>query len=272
MVKVTETTREEVEKVLENLGWVLNFWNEKMTIIARESLMDREHFLGARDIGIKFMENFVIPVAEVYEGKLQGFPVENAKEIEEDDVEVNPGNSSEPVVDGYLSRIPGKRGRKPGSKNKPKIKNDGDLSDLPVPESLAPESTPTAPVPSVPVVDAPGKVTYAYRRSKTKYTKDGGLSKEQRDQITNRWIEHKGVMTDAQCSDLSKEMGFSGPEQVKGWVSYLTKVCNNNPTYVGRAKGWTWMIKSDKISDKPVPGFFHDKVEVAFTTRPKAVV
>lgn len=286
MVKITESTREEVENVLSGLEWILDFWNDKMRLISIEGGMDRDQFLVAKDTGIKFMESFVVPMAENYERKLHEFPVKVVKDL---GMEVNGGNSSDegPISDSFLNGVPssGRRGRKPGSKNKPK---DGYITLTPVGEDkiLVPDSlkpVPTAviepeilPVPSVTVVGAPeGPVTYAYRRPHTKHRKSfkgGELTIEQRDKITERWVENNGVMTDLKCSELAKEMGFGGPNQVQGWVSYLTKVVNNNPSYDDRAKGWKYIISSGKISDRPVPNFFLGKVEVAFTTRPKASV
>lgn len=282
MVNVTETTREGIEKVLLNLGWILDFWNEKMHNISVEGKMDRSDFLKAKDIGIKFMETFIIPTAESYEWKLKEFKIEETINSTTVDDEEGPKVKEDLLADGFLNGIPGKRiGRPPGSKNKEK------LDRVPVPPSLVPDAVPDIKpvimdivlpvdtVPTVTVVTPEGSTTHFYRKPHTKYRKsykESSLTLAQRDQITDRWVDNKGVMTDLKCSDLAREMGFGGPNQVQGWVSYLTKVVNNSPDLAGRTKGWRWMIDSGKISPKPIPVFFTDKVEVAFTSKPKAVV
>lgn len=293
MVTITENTREEVEKVLNNLGWVADFWNEKMNLISHEGKMDRKVFLDMKETGVKFLEHFVSPLAEAYEEKFLKFPAPVLKPLKskDGDVEVNPGNSSEegPEADGFLGEVAeGKRGRPLGSKNKKKTEPLATAEDpIPVPASLAPDPSPpvsfSGDIATGTALGLPASVvppttvapSSGFRRPHTKdrkFHKSSSLSLEQRTQITNAWIKNRGVMTDLKCSDLAREMGFGGPNQVQGWVSYLTKVCNNNPDYAGRAKGWESMIVRGMIARIPVPDFFLGTVEVAFTSRPKAVV
>jgi len=292
MLKITESSRAEVEKILNGLNWISEFWTDKMKLMAKEGKVPRDEFIVMRDNGVKFQEKFIIPMAEIYEQKLTEFKVEATTKPEPapkkpDMIQEPEGvTESEIVGDGTFESIP-RRGRPAGSKNKDK---SGTIERLEVPPSLAPEEVPTPEAISpktaygathprtpsaTPVTDSSPGHTYGGRRPHSKARKShmtNSLTLAQRDQITLKWIENKGVMNDLKCSELAKVMGFGGPNQVQGWVSYLTKVCNNNPSYEGRAKGWKYMIDNEKISNLPVPAFFVDKVEVAFTVRPKAVI
>lgn len=286
MLNITESSRAEVEKILNGLNWISEFWTDKMKLMAKEGKVPRDEFIVMRDNGVKFLEKFIIPMAEIYEQKLTEFKVEATTKPEP--APKKPDEVPEPegvteFEDEHFVDVP-RRGRPAGSKNKDK---SGTIERLGVPPSLAPEKVPapeaitpktfsgatvtTAP----PVTDSSPGHTYGGRRPHSKARKShmtNSLTLAQRDQITLKWIENKGVMNDLKCSELAKVMGFGGPNQVQGWVSYLTKVCNNNPSYEGRAKGWKYMIDNEKISNLPVPAFFTDKVEVAFTVRPKAVI
>ena len=225
MLKITESSRAEVEKILNGLNWISEFWTDKMKLMAKEGKVPRDEFIVMRDNGVKFQEKFIIPMAEIYEQKLTEFKVEATTKPEpapkKPDMIQEPEGVTE-VEDETIEAVT-RRGRRPHTKTR-------------------------------------------------KSYKTNSLTLAQRDQITLKWVENKGVMNDLKCSELAKVMGFRGPNQVQGWVSYLTKVCNNNPSYEGRAKGWKYMIDNEKISNLPVPAFFVDKVEVAFTVRPKAVI
>jgi len=239
MLSITETTREEVEKIIRGLGWVSTFWSEKMRAIAIEGKMTPKEFNELKDTGLKFLETFVLPIDSAYKYKLGEFkvdkgdkvitPVEATGEPEQPrgslpGTGASAGKGSGDPVGESVGKVTAKSGR--GSTVRG-VKDPDNITLTPakpkVPDSLKPAGT-FSPAP------AHASGSRGFHRKNRKSFKKSNLTMEQRDQITNRWIENDGKMNELKCSELAKEMGFGGPNQVQGWVSYLVKICNNNDT------------------------------------------
>lgn len=256
MLTVSETSREDVEKIIKGLNWTAMFWLEKMKAISIEGNLTPKEFNELKDSGIKFIETFIKPVANAYAVKLGEFPVEMKLEKEQ---------KSEPEPEKV-----GKEVFVSGSETEPR----GSLRPAGGPVKRNPVDNPTDAV-QVPKQTGTAQNLNdqerqrAFHRKNRKSFKQNNLTLEQRDAITKRWIENNGDMGDLKCTELATELGMESSNQVQGWVSYLDKI-KNNPTQESQEDGWEYIISKGKISRMPIPPFFGNvTLSPVFTDKPK---